>query len=172
MITRTNNEQNTEMAMSNYYLPTPWYVRKRRHGSRVLSASGIDPCLDSSVCWISNEPNVPDDKQGVNATLIVACVNAVCEAAGAADPVEFARQLPARLAEATEREAELIGALRLAEQAMERMGDILNEMDVVTDEDEEVTFPAFEAVRGVLSKYEAQTLKPYAPDTGTTTDGN
>lgn len=47
--------------------------------------------------------------------------------------------------------ARLRGALELASQAMEHMGEVLNGMDAVTEEDEAITAPAYEAVRAALA---------------------
>ncbi|MEZ7298897.1 hypothetical protein [Enterobacter cloacae] len=57
-----------------------------------------------------------------------------------AEPVTTAYKLPANV----------IGALEKALQAMSFMGDTLNEMDAVCEEDVEYVTPAFEAVRKVL----------------------
>lgn len=59
---------------------------------------------------------------------------------GRAEPVTTAYKLPANV----------IDALKKALQAMSFMGDTLNEMDAVCEEDVEYVTPAFEAVRKVL----------------------
>lgn len=51
---------------------------------------------------------------------------------------------------------ELVEALKLAYDTMNYMGDIMNEMDIVSKEDEERTGPAFDAVRAALAKLEVQ----------------
>lgn len=48
--------------------------------------------------------------------------------------------------------AELIDALETASEAMDYLGDVLNGMDAVTEEDEQKTEPAFEKVRAILTK--------------------
>lgn len=51
--------------------------------------------------------------------------------------------------------ADLVAALKLANAAMNHMGDALNDIDAVTDEDVERHGPAFSAVRAALAKAEA-----------------
>lgn len=54
--------------------------------------------------------------------------------------------------ELRELNAELLRALELADKAMNHMGDILNGMDAVTEEDIELATPAFEAVAAAIAK--------------------
>jgi len=52
--------------------------------------------------------------------------------------------------------AETLAALKLAYEAMNYLGDVLNGMGAVMPEDEEATTEAFMMVRAVLAKAEAQ----------------
>ncbi|WP_217438725.1 hypothetical protein [Citrobacter werkmanii] len=70
----------------------------------------------------------------------VEAINAVTAMLQGVEPVTTAYKLPANV----------IGALEKALQAMSFMGDTLNEMDAVCEEDVEYVTPAFEAVRKVL----------------------
>lgn len=63
-----------------------------------------------------------------------------------------ARPAPEALGAAGVTVAELIDALETASEAMDYLGDVLNGMDAVTEEDEQKTEPAFEKVRAILTK--------------------
>lgn len=79
-----------------------------------------------ATCW-GDESNKAD---AANAALIVRAVNGLGE-------VETMRK-----------------ALELALDAMNYMGDVLNNMDAATPEDIDATTPAFDAVRAALSRGE------------------
>lgn len=67
------------------------------------------------------------------------------------DLMQFARMLEREVAE-LRRDAEArLEALKLALEAMDYMGDVLNDMDVVFEEDEDAVMPAFNAVRSAIA---------------------
>lgn len=55
-----------------------------------------------------------------------------------------------RIAELEKHVRRLTKALVLADRAMNHMGDIMNDMDIVQDEDIKITAPAFAAVKAAI----------------------
>lgn len=90
-------------------------------------------------CFISGDTRIVESQEQAYADA-KAVINA-CRAAMLAQPVSQGCELPDNVRE----------ALTLALQAMEFMGDTLNNIDAVCTEDVEYVTPAFAAVRGLLA---------------------
>ncbi|TNI35693.1 hypothetical protein [Aeromonas veronii] len=97
-------------------------------------------------------PTDTSDEMCANARRIVACVNA-CRGLSN-DELEqkgIVTSISARFLAAERSRDELLAALEVSLAAMEHMGNVLNEMDAVTEEDE-VHYAAFEQARTAIAK--------------------
>lgn len=102
--------------------------------------------------WIDVDDKHFSDEQRENARRIVACVNACRNLSN--DELEqkgLVTSISARFLAAERSCDELLAALEASLAAMEHMGNVLNEMDAVTEEDE-VHYAAFEQAREAITK--------------------
>ena len=105
------------------HTPGPWSVREYSADIQIIAGNFREPALVRRIVGASND----------------------CQTALRIEQAANARLIAAA--------PELLEALRDALAAMEHMGDVMNGMDIVTDEDE-AHFPAFAKARAAITKAE------------------
>lgn len=114
-------------------------IAHRERCDGTLTNEGIMP-IDMLSAALRNAPLAPSDNRGWNA----------CRAA-MLNHSESERDMVERVSQPNKLPVRVTNALTLSLQAMEFLGDTLNNLDAVCTEDVEFIEPAFEAVRAVLA---------------------